>query len=135
MNKILEKCVEITRGLKPNKQNGRSFHTTFILHKNRILSIGWNNYNKMHPYHKLGKYIGYKCNPEKYQPSLHSEISAILKLGEEDLRKYSFVNVRIDGRNNLALAKPCPNCERVLGQVGFKKLFYSSEKGFFELGV
>ena len=132
MNKMLEKCVEITKGLKPQKQNGRSFHTTFIFHKNRILSIGHNDYKKMHPYHRMGKYVGYKTNPHLYQPALHSEISAILKLGEEDLSKYCFVNVRVDANNNLALSKPCPNCERVLRQVGFRRLFYSSEKGFFE---
>jgi deoxycytidylate deaminase len=135
MSKFLERCVEITKGLKPQKQNGRSFHTTFIFHKARILSIGYNDYKKLHPYHRLGKYVGYKTNPENYQPCLHSEISAILKLGEEDLSKYSFVNVRIDGKNNLALSKPCPNCERVLRQVGFKRLFYSSENGFEELGA
>lgn len=133
MNKTLEKCVEITRGLKPRKQNGRNFHTTFIFLKNRILSIGYNNYKKHHPYHKMGKYFGYKTNPEKYQPCLHSEISAILKLGEEDLSKCFIVNVRIDANNKLAMAKPCSNCQRVLNQVGFKKLFYSSEKGFSEM--
>lgn len=133
MNKTLEKCVEITKGLKPQKQNGRSFHATFIFDKKRLVSIGYNDYKKHHPYHKVGKYIGYKSNPENYQPCLHSEISAILKLGEEDLSRYSFVNVRIDGNNKIALAKPCPNCERVLRQTGFKKLFYSSEKGFEEM--
>lgn len=133
MNKSLEKCVEITKGLKPHKQNGRSFHATFIFDKKRLLSIGYNNYKKHHPYHKVGKYFGYKTNPEKYQPCLHSEISAILKLGEEDLSHCVFVNVRIDQRDKLALAKPCQNCERVLRQVGFKKLFYSCEKGFVEM--
>jgi len=57
----------------------------------------------------------------------------LLKLGEEDLSRCVFVNVRIDQRGELALAKPCQNCERVLRQVGFKKLFYSSEKGFVEM--
>lgn len=135
MNKIWAKCAEITKALKPQKQNGRSFHTTFIFHKSRILSIGHNDYRKMHPYHRMGKYVGYKTNPHLYQSALHSEISAILKLGEEDLRKYTVVNVRIDGNNNLALSKPCPNCERVLRQVGFKRLWYSTKNGFEELGV
>lgn len=134
MNRRLEKCIEIASSLRPHKQNGRSFHATFIFDKKRIVSIGTNDYNKHHPYHKMGKYLGYKENPENYKPCLHSEISAIIKLGEEDLSHYTVVNVRVDKNNQIALAKPCLNCLRVLQQTGYKKLFYTDpEKGFVEL--
>jgi deoxycytidylate deaminase len=133
MTKSLEKCVEISLALRESKQNGRSFHATFIIFKKRIISIGFNDYSKHHPYHKMGKYIGYKKNPENYSPCLHSEVSAIIKLGEEDLSRYTFVNVRVRGNNILAVAKPCPNCFQLLKRTGYKKLFYSSECGFKEL--
>lgn len=134
MNKRLEKCIEISLGLRPKKQTGKSFHTTFIFNKNRILSIGTNNYNKEHPYHKMGKYCGYKQNPSQYHACLHSEISALLRLGEEDCSRYTFVNIRIDNNNKTSIAKPCPNCQRILNQVGYKKIIYSnSENGFDEI--
>lgn len=134
MNKRLEKCIEISLGLRPQKQTGKSFHTTFIFNKNRILSIGTNNYNKEHPYHRMGKYHGYKKNPSQYHPCLHSEISALLRLGEEDCSRYTFVNIRIDNNNKVSIAKPCPNCQRVLDQVGYKKIIYSeSENTFAEI--
>jgi deoxycytidylate deaminase len=134
MNKRLAKCVEISLGLKPSKQTGQSFHATFVFNKNKIISIGVNNYHKMHPYHRMGKYLGYKKNPREYKPCIHSEISALLKLGEEDCSRYSFVNVRIDNNGELSMAKPCPNCQRVLEGVGYKRIFYStSEKGFLEI--
>lgn len=134
MNKRLEKCIEISLGLRSSKQTGRSFHTTFVFNKNRIISIGTNDYNKHHPYHKMGKYTGYKTNPEHYRPCLHSEISALIKLGEEDCSRYTFVNVRIDNNNKISIAKPCQNCQRILDQVGYKRIIYSSgEKGFAEI--
>ena len=134
MNKRLEKCIEISLGLRPSKQTGRSFHTTFIFDKNRILSIGTNDYNKQHPYHKMGEYRGFKSNPEHYRPCLHSEISALLRLGEEDCSRYVFVNVRIDNNNKISMAKPCQNCQKILDGVGYKKIIYStSEKGFEEI--
>lgn len=134
MNKRLEKCIEISLGLRPSKQTGRSFHTTFIFDKKRILSIGTNDYNKHHPYHKMGEYRGFKSNPEHYRPCLHSEISALLRLGEEDCSRYVFVNVRIDNNNKISMAKPCQNCQKILDGVGYKKIIYStSEKGFEEI--
>ena len=135
MNKRLEKCIEISLGLRPSKQTGRSFHTTFIFDKKRILSIGTNDYNKHHPYHKMGEYRGFKSNPEHYRPCFHSEISALLRLGDEDCSRYVFVNVRIDNNNKISMAKPCQNCQKILDGVGYKKIIYStSEKGFEEIG-
>jgi deoxycytidylate deaminase len=82
----------------------------------------------------MGKYTGYKTNPEHYRPCLHSEISALIKLGEQDCSRYTFVNVRIDNNNKISLAKPCQNCQRILDQVGYKRIIYSSgEKGFAEI--
>jgi len=135
MDKRLEKCIEIAFGLRSQKQNGRSFHATFIFDKKRIISIGTNDYNKHHPYHKMGKYLGYKNNPQNYRPCLHSEISALLRLGEEDCSRYTFVNVRIDNNNKTTIAKPCLNCQRILDGVGYKAIFYSdSENGFSKIG-
>lgn len=128
----LNRLVNITSALKA-KRSGRCLHTTFILDKSRIISIGVNNYNKIHPYHKFGKYYPYKDsggNNKYYTPGLHSEVSALIKLGEENCSRYTFVNVRIDKRGNLAIAKPCKNCCRVLNQVGFKRIVWSVPHGF-----
>lgn len=133
MDKRLEKCIEIATSLRPQKQNGRSFHATFIFHKKRIISIGINDYTKHHPYHKMGEYRGFKTNPEHYRPCLHSEISALLRLGEEDCSRYTFVNIRIDNNNKTTIAKPCQNCQKILDGVGYKKLFYSTDNGFCQV--
>ena len=51
-NSVLKKfrrSIEITKALKPSKATGRAFHSTLIFNKNKLISIGVNNYNKTHP--------------------------------------------------------------------------------------
>ena len=128
--RTVDRYVEIARALKSKHQNGRSFHVTCIFDKSKLLSLGFNNYAKEHPRHKYGVYEATKpgCN---YVSGVHSEISSLLKLGEEDCSRYTFLNIRLDNNNKVALAKPCPNCFRVLkNQVGFKRIYYTTESSF-----
>ena len=128
----INKCIEICACLKQDKETGRSFHATFIYDKGKLLSIGFNNYKKLHRRHIFGNYKGFKDNPEKYVASIHSEIDALIKLGRTDCSRLTFINIRID-KNNLAnIAKPCENCFKVLQGVGFKNLYYTTNYGDIE---
>ena len=42
-DRIFNRLTEISVALKSKRQTGRTFHTTFILEKKRIISIGINN--------------------------------------------------------------------------------------------
>ena len=68
-------------------RESRCFHVAFIFRGNNILSVGTNS-NKTHP--KIKQY-GYEDHSR-----LHAELSACIKLGEEDCRKYSIGVLRID---------------------------------------
>lgn len=114
---------EITKALKPRLQSGKSFHVTFVYKKNKMICIANNNYKKNHPYHKFGKYNSTK-NGKNYQAGIHSECAALIKLGEEDCSDFTFVNLRVDNNGDIAISKPCPNCQRLLDQVGYKNLWY-----------
>jgi deoxycytidylate deaminase len=122
------KSVEIAIALKSRLATGRCFHVTTIFDKNKLISIGSNNYNKTHP-------ISLKYMKKEiwgnYIPSIHSELSAILKLGEEDCSDYLFFNVRIDKNNQINNSHPCSGCEEMMRQIGFKRLFYSTNIGSF----
>jgi deoxycytidylate deaminase len=122
----INKCIEITKCLKKHKETGHSFHATFIYDKNKLLSIGFNNYKKLHRSHKFGIYKGYKDNPEKYVASIHSEIDALIKLGRTNCSKLTFINIRIDNNGNPNIAKPCSNCLKVLQDVGFKNIYFTN---------
>lgn len=128
----INKCIEITKCLRKDKQTGRSFHSTFIFDKGKLLSIGFNNLKKLHRRHKFGIYRGCKTNPEKYIASIHSEIDALIKLGKTDCSRFIFINIRIDKNDEVNIAKPCENCMRVLQGIGFKKIYFTDSKGNYQ---
>ena len=110
----------------------KTFHTTFIVKKNRIQKIGINNSDKTHPANLKYGYIGKEGKDIRTMVGIHSELSAILKYGKEDCSDCVFVNVRIDKNGNPTIAKPCRGCQDLLKQIGYKKVYFTNEKGIFE---
>lgn len=132
-NKRIEKKItEIAYAYKGKAQTGRRFHMTFVLDKSKLVVFGINDYNRHHPARRYGEYKPYKCDKVDYVPGLHSEIAAIIKLGEHDCSKYTFVNVRVGNNGKLNNSKPCPNCQRVFEQLGYRKIYYTNRDGKFE---
>lgn len=123
--KIVNRYIEVARALKPKSQSGKSFHITCIFDKSKILSLGINDYKKEHRRHLFGSYKPTKGSGS-YIPGIHSEMSALLKLGEEDCSKFTFLNIRIDNNFRPAMSKPCLNCQKILNQIGYKKIFYTT---------
>jgi len=129
--RIYERAVEISRALKPKVQTGKSAHTTLVYHKSKMVCIATNNYNKLHNANRFGKYENWKGFQSEYRPCVHSELSALVKLGEEDISDYTFLNIRIDNNGNPNMSKACVNCARTLTMFGGgpKKMFYSDSGG------
>jgi len=118
-----QKLETITRALKPIHQTGRAFHTTFVFNKKKLVCIANNDYSKQHRYHKFGHYKS-KYHIGTYSAGIHSECSALIKMGIEDCSHLTFINVRIDNDDNVAVSKPCVNCQTLLESIGYKKLWY-----------
>lgn len=58
----------------------------------------------------------------KYEKSKHAEIDAILKLPiNTNMRKVKLLVVR-DG---LKMSKPCELCDKVIKELGIKRVYYS----------
>lgn len=114
-----KRLKDIAVALKPRQQTGKCFHVTFIYDKSKLLSIGVNNYNRLKN--------RFSTHNDRHNLGLHSEFAAILKLGLDDCNKLTFINVRIDNNGKLAMSKPCCNCQMLLQQVGYKKLWYWDE--------
>lgn len=119
-----KRLEEITRCLKSHNQTGKTFHTTFIYKGNKLLKIGHNSYKKLHREHKFGKYHPTKDDTSRYTAGVHSEMNAIIRLGQTDCSDLTFCNIRIGNNDKPLISKPCGNCRRVLEQVGFKTLWY-----------
>ena len=94
---------------------------------------------------KGGKVISYgECNlsgNSKYSQvrgrSCHSEIS-VLKFGKiekktrRQISKYTIWNIRWDKNGNIVNSKPCLNCQRILLNIGIKKVVFSNKEGIFK---
>lgn len=109
-----------------NIPNSRYKHFTFILSKNnKIVSIGINNIKKTHPLAK-------KYNHRFY--STHSEISALAKFPYplKTLPLYNIINIRLNKKGELRLAKPCNHCQALLQAFGVKQIYYSTSNNTFE---
>ena len=104
-------------------RESRCFHIAFIFRGNNILSIGTNS-NKTHP--KIKQY-GYEDHSK-----LHAELSACIKLGEEDCRKYSIGVLRIDRNGKLNHSKPCYHCSHLIEVLNFKKVYFTNQFGLWE---
>lgn len=124
-----ERLLDIARSLQ-NCRTGRSLHFSFILKKNKLLITSINSYEKIHPYHKFGKYSPLRgSNPEKYIAGQHSEIGAIKtfinKFGNSDFSGLTLFNVRLSKSGEEMLSKPCGNCQRVLDSFNFKSILWT----------
>lgn len=102
--------------------NCKRKHFSFILHKRKLVSIGWNNAWYTHP---LAKKFGHRFE------STHSELAAIknLQYPVSFLDKCRVVNVRVNRHGLVLMSKPCPSCENMLKFFGVKEIWYSTNEG------
>ena len=99
------------------------------VYKHRIISSGCNSL-KTAPLQK--KYNIYRF-AEDTPHSLHAELSCLKPLiGRHDI---DFKNVElyiyrsIKG-NELALARPCPSCMKLITELGIRHIYYTNNGGF-----
>jgi len=110
---------------------GKILHLSFILDGNRIICYGRNYRNKTHP-----------ASPSKYRTT-HSELHAILMYPIKDeckryhiknfyelSRKLTLVNVRLMADGSLGISKPCKYCQKLLNELQFSKVYYTTKEGF-----
>jgi len=127
------KIVELTHVLKDiHNTNIRCKHFTFILHKNKILSIGINNPKKTHPKNLKSKYKDRHNKDISEYVGIHSELSAILKYRVESYHKYTLINTRIGVNGKLANSHPCAGCTCMLSQLNFRRIYYTTSQGEFK---
>jgi deoxycytidylate deaminase len=70
-----------------------------------------------------------------YHPGFtrHAELNAIKKVRRKiDLTGAVCYNLRIDKNGEIRMSKPCPSCEKLLLNYGFKKVYFSTENGFMD---
>lgn len=122
----LDRIVEVSFALAGKcRHTKRCRHYSFIFDNKRLLAIGMNS-PKTHPLNLKYNYI----NKQKIKISdvvgTHSELSAVIKLGQEDCSGLIMVNTRINRNNKLDYSFPCNGCMEMIKELNFKKVIYSN---------
>jgi deoxycytidylate deaminase len=125
-----ERYIEIAKALCNFNLTDKCFHVTFIVKKRKIVTIGINK-SKTHPNNLKYNYYGLDGAPIHRFVGVHSEMAAILKYGKTDCSDCTFINVRIDRNNKVAMSKPCLGCQHLLDVVGWKSIYFSSKNEKF----
>lgn len=94
-----------------------------LVYKGRVLSIGFNQILKSHPLTRMFN---------EHQ-TIHAEVSAIVRLKNKELLPHCTMVVYREGAiGNLALAKPCPTCRKILKFFKINKIAYTTYGGYIE---
>lgn len=124
MNKSLQnKIVEVSYALLP-KATDEQKHFSFLVRRNKIVSIGINSKFKSHAAMARWKYMYDK---------IHSEAAVILKFPYpvHELNKYTLINTRINRLGKLCISYPCQYCLRLLADMNVRKVIYTDCNGNF----
>jgi deoxycytidylate deaminase len=105
--------------------HGRTFNVCFAVKKSQVIAIGLNDYDRdMSGYNRQLKTVYKKYGEKTYVPSLHAEISSILKIGIDDCSALSFYCIRLDKKCHCQNSQPCANCMRMLRIVKAKNVYF-----------
>ena len=116
LNKALQLAIE-------SEDKKHKFCSIITDKRNRILSIGFNSFQKTHPIQqKFAKKCG--CEEKMY---LHSEVAAIIAL-DYNAKPYNIYIARTNKSGNKGLlAKPCEICKKIIAKTSIKNIYYTGE--------
>jgi deoxycytidylate deaminase len=118
----LDRLIRIAQD-NATKQDVRYRHTSVLVYKNRIVSIGVNSYKKTHP-------IAWQRGRNSWC-FVHSEVASLAAYRGlvSDLRHCTMYNVRVGVRGDIQLSKPCQNCTKVMIAFGLRRVAYTNDEG------
>lgn len=84
---------------------------------NRLVAIGFNNY-RSNPRQRVG--------PFRWE---HAETNCLVGSNKLDLGRAILYVARVHADGTIHMARPCPDCQRILLAAGVYRVWYSNEKG------
>lgn len=120
-----QKFVDVAR--KYINGESKNQHVSLLVIRNKILSVGVNDYIKTHTFAHSNNY--------RYS-HIHSELSCLRRFPWRnfDIKKATIINLRFARKDNsLLLSRPCFNCLDLIGSFGVKYIIYSTPNGFEKL--
>lgn len=103
-----------------------------VVYKGKVLSVGWNNEKTSPTQKKYNRYRGFDPDISGTVNSIHAELHAMSKIKDMDInwsKVYVFV-YRIKKDDTKGMARPCPGCEKMLRDMGIRRVYYSTNNGY-----
>ena len=122
--KKFDKLIKLSRKLI-QLPDARNKHFSFLILRNKIISIGYNLSFTSHP---IAHKYGYRFD------AIHSELKCLLNTPYPPsfFNKFMMVNVRIKSDGEVGLSKPCSKCQQLLNDFGIKTIYFTNKNGKFE---
>jgi deoxycytidylate deaminase len=97
----------------------------------RLLSIGFNQYQKTKPGNKFFK-VGENGVVKEFLKTIHAEQNALIKIRHRDYsnNKLSMYIYRSDSNGNPATSAPCPLCQADIKKAGIAKVYFIAPGGY-----
>lgn len=99
-----------------------------------VIARGWNQ-NKTHTLQQRYNIYRFNMTGPHYCPSkIHAEMDIISKIRHLDIdfRKVHIYVYRETKNGDRAMSRPCESCCRALRDLGVRKVFYTTDKGYCE---
>lgn len=106
---------------------------SILVHKNKVISIGWNIGSKTSPIQKeYNKLRGFDPNLSEVVNSLHAEMLCLHRARNLDIEwgKASLFTYRIKKDGSQGLARSCPACMGYAKTLGLGNMYYTTEDGW-----
>lgn len=134
-NKQIEKYFNIAKKTSALSTYKNEHIGAIIVYKNKILTTGYNT-NYSHPmqkhYNRFRTSKSRFYDTEKMNNYLHSEMSCIASIKHLNINynKCSIFVYRQNKNGNIALAKPCKACEKMLKDYNINNIYYTTNEGW-----
>lgn len=103
-----------------------------LVDKHRIISSGFNSLTKCSPIQKQMDETRFGTNSYHRGP-VHAETACLLPLIRQgyDMTRSDLYIIRRHRNGSLALSRPCPGCMSLLRANGVRRVYFSTENGFY----
>ena len=129
--RILLRSAEASLALAENRGVWlRCRHFSFLYRGQRLLSVGLNSH-KTHPMSLQYGYRSRRASPGGWTVGTHSELNAVLRLGDGECRGLTLVNTRVNRRGRLDYSRPCEGCLDLIRSLSIREVYHTAKDGSF----
>jgi hypothetical protein len=123
--KRFDKLIKISNRLIDLPDSRSNKHFSYLLIRNKIISMGYNLSFTSHP---IAHKYGYRFDAQ------HSELKCLLNAPYPPsiFNRCTLINIRIMSNGLIGISKPCPKCQQLLRDFNINRIYFTNREGEFE---